>query len=123
MVSGVIFDKLFNGKRAPVAAPLFLFQAVLIEVAQLMSSGKIGTTLQVSVTVPMGIHVGCDATHSRLGTGVGKGLGWKKGGWLFLRRDRLVPVFWRGVSAFLIGRLMDRHMVETPEGEKMNSAV
>ena len=78
MVSGVIFDKLFNGKRAPVAAPLFLFQAVLIEVAQLMSSGKIGTTLQVSVTVPMGIHVGCDATHSRLGTGVGKGLGGRK---------------------------------------------
>ncbi len=76
--SGLISDKLFNGRRAPVAAVLYLIQAVFVVGAIAMSEGLIAPSATLAVVMILGIHTGCNATHSILGTAAAMDLGGRK---------------------------------------------
>jgi OPA family glycerol-3-phosphate transporter-like MFS transporter len=124
LASGVVSDKMFSGKRAPVAAFLYLFQAVLIIVAMLMSSGLLATTVIISTVVLLGIHVGCNATHSLLGTAAAMDLGGRKMAGFSSGVIDSFQYFGAGVSALAIGRLMDRYQIVTADGStQMNPTV
>ncbi|MFQ5412325.1 MAG: MFS transporter [Phycisphaerae bacterium] len=76
--SGFISDRLFRGRRAPVAAALYFLQAVFIIVGILMSEGILYSTAAIAVGVVLCIHIGCNATHSILGTAAAMDLGGRK---------------------------------------------
>jgi sugar phosphate permease len=76
--SGLISDKLFNGRRAPVAATLYLIQAVFVVGAIAMSEGLVSSSAPLAVVMILGIHTGCNATHSILGTAAAMDLGGRK---------------------------------------------
>lgn len=76
--SGIISDKLFNGRRAPVATVLYALQAACIGLAMVMSEGMFEASAVIAAVVILGIHVGCNATHSILGTAAAMDLGGRK---------------------------------------------
>lgn len=76
--SGLISDRLFRGKRAPVAALLYLVQVVFIVLAMGMSEGMFAATPFIAIVLIMGVHTGCNATHSILGTAAAMDLGGRK---------------------------------------------
>lgn len=76
--SGIISDKFSKGRRAPVAAVLYFAQLIFIIVAILMSEGLLPSSALISVVVILGIHTGCNATHSILGTAAAMDLGGRK---------------------------------------------
>ncbi len=82
LISGIISDKFFVGKRAPVAACLYFFEALIIGLsAVLLTQGLVGPT-------PAGIWVGCiilvaiamtvNSTHSLVGAAAPMDIGGKK---------------------------------------------
>lgn len=76
--SGIISDKLAKGRRAPVAAVLYLMQAVFIVMAAVMSVGIIQGSAYTAIVLILGVHTGCNATHSILGTAAAMDLGGRK---------------------------------------------
>ena len=76
--SGIISDKLTKGRRAPVATVLYFVQLVFVLVAIMMSEGMFPTSALISVVIILGIHTGCNATHSILGTAAAMDLGGRK---------------------------------------------
>ena len=76
--SGIISDKLFKGRRAPVAAVLYGLQLVFILLAMVMSQCSDYGSAVVAAVLIMGIHTGCNATHSILGTAAAMDLGGRK---------------------------------------------
>jgi len=76
--SGIISDKMFQGRRAPVAAVLYLVQTVFILLTIGMCEGMIYSSAVVAVVLILGIHTGCNATHSILGTAAAMDLGGRK---------------------------------------------
>ncbi len=78
LASGVISDKFFSGRRAPVAALLYLAQAVFLVVALLMVEGVLANSAKLAAVVILCVHIGCNATHSLLGTAAAMDLGGRK---------------------------------------------
>mgnify|MGYP003563728118 CR=1 FL=1 len=78
LCSGVISDKFFGGRRAPVAALLYLSQVFFILLAMAMSMGWFTVTAGIAALTILGIHTGCNATHSLLGTAAAMDLGGRK---------------------------------------------
>lgn len=78
MASGVISDKLFAGRRAPVAALLYLIQVVFIFGAIALSKGMLGATSTLAAVMILAVFTGCNATHSILGTAAAMDLGGRK---------------------------------------------
>lgn len=76
--SGVISDKLFNGRRAPVAAILYATQTTCTLLAILMSTGTIFSSLGLAVVLILGTHTACNSTHSILGTAAAMDIGGRK---------------------------------------------
>jgi len=77
--SGVISDKFFKGRRAPVAASIYAFEAMLILLAMLFSMGIIpGATSAVLATLLVGVNVTCNSSHSIIGTAAAMDLGGRK---------------------------------------------
>jgi len=78
MASGIISDRLFRGRRAPVAAVLYISQALLTLLALLLPHhGGTGAALTASMVV-IGISMMCNSTHSILGTAAAMDLGGRK---------------------------------------------
>ena len=80
--SGIISDKIFKGRRSPVAMTLYFVEAIVILVAAgFIFSGKVGPT-------PSGIFIGClflilvaltaNSTHSIVGTAAPMDIGGRK---------------------------------------------
>jgi len=76
--SGIISDKLFNGRRAPVATVLYLIQAVFLVLAMIVAADVVAGSAMIAVIMILGIHTGCNATHSILGTAAAMDLGGRK---------------------------------------------
>ncbi|MFQ5411659.1 MAG: MFS transporter [Phycisphaerae bacterium] len=76
--SGFVSDRLFKGRRAPVATALYGLQAVFIVVGIFMSEGMFYSNAAIAVGVILCIHIGCNATHSILGTAAAMDLGGRK---------------------------------------------
>ena len=105
--SGVISDKLFKGRRAPVAAVLYLTQAVITILAILLSEGRIYSSVYLAVTLVLGIHVACNATHSILGTAAAMDLGGRKMAGFASGVIDSFQYFGQGVAGMSLGRLLD----------------
>jgi|CXWL01.1.fsa_nt_gi OPA family glycerol-3-phosphate transporter-like MFS transporter len=75
--SGIISDKLVGGRRAPVAAVLYLSQTILILIAIFVSWKGIGSAVLAAALV-VGISMACNSTHSLLGTAAAMDLGGRK---------------------------------------------
>lgn len=78
LASGIISDKMLNGRRAPVAAFLYFLQVIFMVLAIMMSEQMIHSSAFVAVILILGIHTGCNATHSILGTAAAMDLGGRK---------------------------------------------
>lgn len=78
LASGIISDKLVKGRRAPVAAVLYFAQAFFIVLAIMMAQGMMYGSAIMAVLLILGIHTGCNATHSILGTAAAMDLGGRK---------------------------------------------
>jgi sugar phosphate permease len=78
LAAGAISDKLMRGRRAPVAAVLYFVQFVCIVLAILMSQHLLYASATMATVLVLGIHTGCNATHSILGSAAAMDLGGRK---------------------------------------------
>lgn len=78
LASGFVSDKLFHGRRAPVAATLYLAQTVLTILAMLIQHGGEGADRVLASVLVIGISMMCNSTHSILGTAAAMDLGGRK---------------------------------------------
>ncbi|HUN80432.1 MAG TPA: MFS transporter [Phycisphaerae bacterium] len=78
LLSGYISDKLFNSRRAPVAAIMYIIQAGLTLIALLIPHHGDTTRAAVAVCLVIGISMMCNSTHSILGTAAPMDLGGRK---------------------------------------------
>lgn len=76
--SGIYSDKFCKGSRAPVAAFLYAMQAAFIIIAIILNSASAMGSATLAVILILGIHTGCNATHSILGTAAAMDLGGRK---------------------------------------------
>jgi len=105
--SGLISDKLFRGRRAPVAALLYLFQAVFTVVGVWASiSGGIGG-VGLAAAVLIGINMMCNSTHSILGTAAPMDLGGRKMAGFAAGVIDSFQYIGAGLAGKFLGRLLD----------------
>lgn len=77
--SGLISDKVFKGRRAPVAMAIYLLEASVILIAVLYSCGVIpGGTAAILSVMLVGVNITCNSSHSILGTAAAMDLGGRK---------------------------------------------
>ncbi len=77
--SGYISDLWFNGRRAPVAAILYLAQLFFTIVAMMLPQGTAGSAAPwIAVSSIIMISMMCNSTHSILGTAAAMDLGGRK---------------------------------------------
>lgn len=76
--SGLISDKFFKGRRAPVAATLYGAEALLILLGVIASLNYQIMTPTLSVSLLLALSLTCNSTHSILGTAAAMDLGGRK---------------------------------------------
>jgi OPA family glycerol-3-phosphate transporter-like MFS transporter len=120
--SGIVSDKLFKGRRAPVAAMLYVAQIVFTLLAIFLSAGWIGSSVYLAVFFVLGIHVACNATHSILGTAAAMDLGGRKMAGFASGVIDSFQYFGQGVAGLSLGRLLD-HFTRPATGAALTSLV
>lgn len=101
-VSGVISDKLFNGRRAPVAAGIYCLEMLVILVAsQLHGTVAIATAFVV-------IAFTVNSTHSLLGPAAAMDIGGRKAAAFASGCINSFQYIGAGVAMQILGRLLDR---------------
>jgi OPA family glycerol-3-phosphate transporter-like MFS transporter len=120
--SGIISDKLFRGRRSAVAAVLYFIQVLFILAAIAMSLGSFHATAIVSVVLILGIHTGCNATHSILGTAAAMDLGGRKMAGFSAGVIDSFQYFGAMLQGFGVGKLLD-HYERSASGGGFNSTV
>ncbi|MEK6644068.1 MAG: MFS transporter [Planctomycetota bacterium] len=78
LTSGYISDKLFHGKRAPVAAILYIAQVAFTIVAIMVPQSGGAASSAIAVALIIGISMMCNSTHSILGTAAAMDLGGRR---------------------------------------------
>ncbi|MFH0983657.1 MAG: MFS transporter [Planctomycetota bacterium] len=112
--SGMISDKLFSGRRAPVAAMLYLLQSVATVLAILMSANVIPASVGLAVVLMLGIHTACNSTHSILGTAAAMDLGGRKMAGFAAGVIDSFQYFGAMPAGWGIGRALDHYALVTP---------
>jgi len=105
--SGIYSDKFCKGSRAPVAAFLYLMQLVFIILAMLMVGSSSMGSAMLAVILILGIHTGCNATHSILGTAAAMDLGGRKMAGFAAGVIDSFQYFGAMLAGFGLGRLFD----------------
>ncbi|GJM23594.1 MAG: MFS transporter [Phycisphaerae bacterium] len=130
LFSGIVSDKLFGGKRAPVAALLYFAQVVCIVLAIMMAMGHLPipfpsriSPANFSAILLLGIHVGCNATHSLLGTAAAMDLGGRKMAGFAAGVIDSFQYFGAGLAGLGLGKLLDRYALGTADAPTMNPTV
>ena len=111
LASGLISDKLVGGRRAPVATVLYFIQTVFILLAMAMSEGMFHSSAIVAVVLILGIHTGCNATHSILGTAAAMDLGGRKMAGFSAGVIDSFQYIGAGLAGLGLGRLLDKFAV------------
>jgi len=130
LASGIVSDKMFGGKRAPVAALLYLAQVVCIVLAIMMAMGHLPvpfpsviSPVNFSAALLLGIHVGCNATHSLLGTAAAMDLGGRKMAGFAAGVIDSFQYFGAGLAGLGLGKLLDHYALGTGENLTMNPTI
>jgi OPA family glycerol-3-phosphate transporter-like MFS transporter len=77
MASGFVSDRIFAGRRAPVAAVLYIMQVLLTAMVMVIPHTP-GTAAWAAVALIIAIGMMCNSTHSILGTAAPMDLGGRK---------------------------------------------
>jgi OPA family glycerol-3-phosphate transporter-like MFS transporter len=107
MASGYISDRMFHGRRAPVAAVLYLSQAALTVVAMRMTHGGAGSAVMATVVI-LGIATMCNSTHSILGAAAPMDLGGRKMAGCAAGIIDSFQYYGSMLSGYFVGMLFDR---------------
>ena len=108
--SGLISDKVFNGRRAPVAMSIYLFEAMVILSALLFSTGIIpGSNAIILSVMLVGINITCNSSHSILGTAAAMDLGGRKMAGFAAGVIDSFQYFGAMLAGFGLGNLLDRY--------------
>jgi OPA family glycerol-3-phosphate transporter-like MFS transporter len=108
--SGVISDKLFKGRRAPVAASIYLFESLFILVALLLSMGVIpGASGVLLAALIVGVNITCNSSHSIIGTAAAMDLGGRKMAGFASGVIDSFQYFGAMLAGFGLGWFMDRN--------------
>ena len=105
--SGVLSDTLFRGRRAPIAALLYLLETgvILLTIGVLGYSGRAGPlTATVLLTA---IAVTCNSTHSIIGTAAAMDLGGRKMAGFASGVIDAFQYFGAMLAGWTLGRLLD----------------
>ena len=111
LASGIISDKLVKGRRAPVAAVLYAVQVVFIVLAIVMSRGAFSGSVTLSLLLILGIHTGCNATHSILGTAAAMDVGGRKMAGFAAGVIDSFQYFGAMLAGFGLGSLLDAYAI------------
>lgn len=123
LASGVISDKLFRGRRAPVACILYLSQVVFLGLAIAMSEGMLAASAGISALFILGAHTGCNATHSILGTAAAMDLGGRKMAGFAAGVIDSFQYFGAMIAGFGLGAVLDAFVQTTRQSEVVTSAL
>src|SRR5262249_16790031 len=108
--SGVLSDTIFKGRRAPIAALLYLIETLVIvlTIAVLSHSGSAGP---LAATVLLtAIAVTCNSTHSIIGTAAAMDLGGRKMAGFAAGVIDAFQYFGAMLAGWLLGRLLDNQI-------------
>ncbi|MFH1419151.1 MAG: MFS transporter [Planctomycetota bacterium] len=112
--SGIISDKVFKGRRAPVAAALYLVQVLFLLAAIVMSQGFMYSSAVMAAVLILGVHTGCNATHSILGTAAAMDLGGRKMAGFAAGVIDSFQYFGAMLAGFGLGKLLDSYTTFNP---------
>ncbi len=118
LLSGIISDKLFAGRRAPVATVLYLIQLICILLAILCSTGVFPGTIIVLVVCIFAIDSGCNGTHSILGSAAAMDLGGRKMAGFASGVIDSFQYFGQTLAGFGLGSLIDAYGIAVAGEEK-----
>jgi OPA family glycerol-3-phosphate transporter-like MFS transporter len=102
LVSGIISDKLFHGRRAPVAATLYF-----VETAVILAAAQFHTTTAAIVFLVL-ISLTANATHSILGTAAAMDIGGAKMAGFASGVIDSFQYFGGSLAGVVLGALLDR---------------
>ncbi len=122
--SGLISDKVFKGRRAPVAMSIYLLEALVILIAILYSNGFIpGGTAAILAVMLVGVNITCNSSHSILGTAAAMDLGGRKMAGFAAGVIDSFQYFGAMLAGFGLGSLLDKysHPVLDAAGNQMLS--
>ncbi|MCH8052826.1 MAG: MFS transporter, partial [Planctomycetes bacterium] len=117
LASGIISDKLVKGRRAPVAAVLYAIQVVFIVLAAVMSQGMFSGSVTLALVLILGIHTGCNATHSILGTAAAMDVGGRKMAGFAAGVIDSFQYFGAMLAGFGLGSLLDAYAIPATAGQ------
>ena len=122
LCSGIISDKLVKGRRAPVAAVLYFVQVVFILLAVMMSEGHMYASAVMAVVLILGIHTGCNATHSILGTAAAMDIGGRKMAGFAAGVIDSFQYFGAMLAGFGLGALLDKFAIPVTQAATASAA-
>ncbi|MEE8170641.1 MAG: MFS transporter, partial [Phycisphaerae bacterium] len=119
--AGIISDKYVGGRRAPVATVLYFAQVVFILLALMLATGSIPGTAGLATMFILGIHTGCNATHSILGTAAAMDLGGRKMAGFAAGVIDSFQYYGAMLAGFGLGALIDRMGANTAGGSTFHA--
>jgi len=126
LASGLISDKFFKGRRAPVAMSIYLIEATVILIALLYSAGIIpGGTAAILSVMLVGVNITCNSSHSILGSAAAMDLGGRKMAGFAAGVIDSFQYFGAMLAGFGLGDLLDRYanpVLDAAGNQILNSA-
>ncbi len=124
--SGLISDKVFKGRRAPVAMSIYLLESTVILIAILFSVGILpGGTAAILSIMLVGINITCNSSHSILGTAAAMDLGGRKMAGFAAGVIDSFQYFGAMLAGFGLGKLLDRYsmpVLDTVGNQMLNES-
>ncbi|MCK6455370.1 MAG: MFS transporter [Phycisphaerae bacterium] len=109
IASGYVSDLFFRGRRAPVAAVLYIAQVALCAAALMIPQGSGGPAAALNgVLLVLGISMMCNSTHSILGTASAMDVGGRKMAGCAAGIIDSFQYFGAPLAAYGLGMLFDR---------------
>lgn len=110
--SGLISDKFFRGRRAPVATAIYALEAAIILTALLFSMGVIpGQSATILAALLIGVNITCNSSHSIIGTAAAMDLGGRKMAGFAAGVIDSFQYFGATVAGFGLGLLLDQFAI------------
>src|ERR1041385_506741 len=102
LISGIVSDKIFGGRRAPVAAGLYFLETIIILAAAQFHSVNAAIVFLVLISLT------ANATHSILGTAAAMDIGGAKMAGFASGLIDSFQYFGGSLAGFFLGALLDR---------------